>query len=99
MIHGMCKAYMVEEAYDLFCSLKLRGVEPDYIAYKTMISGLSRNGMRAKADALMRYYHKNARVIRQATSYWMPAPGQNNTYLLRKPHKPVWPEFSAPRMR
>ncbi|CAL9226974.1 unnamed protein product [Arabidopsis halleri] len=64
MIHGMCKACMLEKAYDLFCKLKFKGVEPDCAAYTTMISGLNRGGMRTEANALNRFYQK-ARALKR----------------------------------
>jgi len=54
MIEGMCKAGKVEDGWDLFCSLSLKGVKPDVIIYNTMISGFCRKGLKEEADALFR---------------------------------------------
>lgn len=37
IIHGMCNASKVDDAWGLFCSLPLRGVKHDVKAYNVMI--------------------------------------------------------------
>jgi pentatricopeptide repeat protein len=54
MIEGMCKAGKVEDGWDLFCSLSLKGVKPNVVTYTTMISGFCRKGLNKEADALFR---------------------------------------------
>jgi pentatricopeptide repeat protein len=50
----MCKAGKVEDGWDLFCSLSLKGVKPNVVTYTTMISGFCRKGLNKEADALFR---------------------------------------------
>ncbi|XP_020890693.1 pentatricopeptide repeat-containing protein At1g63130, mitochondrial-like [Arabidopsis lyrata subsp. lyrata] len=52
MIEGMCKAGKVEDGWDLFCSLSLKGVKPNIVTYTTMISGFCSKNLLQEADAL-----------------------------------------------
>ena len=54
IIHGMCKAGVIEDTHDLFCSLSLKGVKPDVVTYNTMISGLCNNRLKHEAYAFFR---------------------------------------------
>ncbi|CAH2048202.1 unnamed protein product, partial [Thlaspi arvense] len=51
---GMCKAGKVEDAWDLFSCLSLKGVKPNVVTCNTMISGLCRKDLLQEADALFR---------------------------------------------
>ncbi|KAF8098890.1 hypothetical protein N665_0256s0021 [Sinapis alba] len=60
MIHIMCKAGYVEDAWELFCSLlTFSGVEPDVVSYTTMISGFCRKRLWHEADELYRKMHED----------------------------------------
>ncbi|KAL1203665.1 Pentatricopeptide repeat-containing protein [Cardamine amara subsp. amara] len=50
----MCKAGKVEDGWDLFCSLSLKGVKPNVVTYNIMLSGFCRKGLKEEADALLR---------------------------------------------
>ncbi|CAN6860722.1 unnamed protein product [Brassica oleracea] len=55
IIHGMCNASMVDDAWDLFCSLSLnKGVKPDVKTYTIMIEGLCKKGSLSEAGMLFR---------------------------------------------
>ncbi|XP_019085868.1 PREDICTED: pentatricopeptide repeat-containing protein At1g63070, mitochondrial-like isoform X2 [Camelina sativa] len=62
LLDGLCNngkletalASRVEEGWDLFCSLSLKGLKPDVVTYTTMISGLCRKRLMQEADALFR---------------------------------------------
>jgi pentatricopeptide repeat protein len=44
----------VEDGWELFCNLSLKGVSPNVIAYNTMISGFCRKGSKEEADSLLK---------------------------------------------
>ncbi|XP_010481645.1 PREDICTED: pentatricopeptide repeat-containing protein At1g63070, mitochondrial-like [Camelina sativa] len=63
LLDGLCNngkletalvAGKVGEAWDLFCSLSLKGVKPNVVTYTTMISRLCRKSLMQEADALFR---------------------------------------------
>ncbi|KAF3503799.1 hypothetical protein F2Q69_00044728 [Brassica cretica] len=68
IIRGMCKAGEVADAWDLYCSLNLKGLVPDIWTYTTMMLGLYKKGLRREADAGAR--------LGQAPSSEMLAPGK-----------------------
>ena len=54
VIEGMCRDGKVEDAWELFCSLDLKGVKPDVKTYTIMISGFCVKRLKQKAVALFR---------------------------------------------
>ncbi|CAN6812405.1 unnamed protein product [Brassica oleracea var. botrytis] len=46
--------FKVNDAWDLLCSLPLRGVKPNVITHNIMIGGLCKKGSLSKADMLFR---------------------------------------------
>ena len=50
----MCNASKVDDAWELFCSLPLRGVKLNVKTYTVMISGLCKKGSLSEAGMLFR---------------------------------------------
>ena len=48
----MCETGKVEDAWGLFCSLSVKGVKPDVVAYITIMSCLCRKGLHREINEL-----------------------------------------------